>query len=56
MSQAAVARALGRPQSYVADFERRERRIDIVEFVAIAKAVGFNPLLLLAEAFDLKGE
>ena len=48
-SQAQVARALGRPQSYVADFERRERRIDVVEYLALAGAIGFDPLALLAD-------
>jgi transcriptional regulator with XRE-family HTH domain len=49
LSQAQVALALGRPQSYVADFERRERRIDVVEYLALADAIGFDPLSLLAE-------
>jgi len=48
LSQAQVAQALGRPQSYVADFERRERRIDVVEYLALAEAIGFDPLALLA--------
>ena len=49
LSQAQVALALGRPQSYVADFERRERRIDVVEYLTLADAIGFDPLILLAE-------
>ncbi len=49
MSQVQVAKVLGRPQSYVADFERRERRIDVVEYLALAEAIGFDPLALLAE-------
>lgn len=49
LSQSQVAKALGRPQSYVADFERRERRIDVVEYLALAEAIGFDPLNLLAE-------
>lgn len=48
MTQGQVAEALGRPQSYVADFERRERRIDVVEYLALAEAIGFDPLTLLA--------
>lgn len=49
LSQADVAKTLGRPQSYVADFERRERRIDVVEYLALAEAIGFDPLALLAK-------
>lgn len=48
MTQIHVAQRLGRPQSYVADFERRERRIDVVEYLALAEAIGFDPLALLA--------
>ncbi len=43
MSQATVAEKLGRPQSYVADIERNERRIDVIEFLALAEAIGFDP-------------
>jgi transcriptional regulator with XRE-family HTH domain len=50
MTQSQVAKALGRPQSYVADFERRERRIDVIEYLALAEAVGFDPFSLLADA------
>lgn len=49
MTQVEVAKRLGRPQSYVADFERRERRIDVVEYLALAEAIGFDPLTMLAE-------
>jgi transcriptional regulator with XRE-family HTH domain len=49
LSQAAVARRLGRPQSYVADFERRERRLDVIEFLAFADAIGFDPATVLAD-------
>ena len=48
LSQAQVAKALNRPQSYVADIERRERRIDVVEYLILAEAIGFDPLVLLS--------
>lgn len=47
MSQATVAQRLGRPQSYLADIERNERRIDVVEFIALSEAIGFDPLVVL---------
>ena len=53
LSQAAVARALGRPQSYVADFERRERRLDVIEFLAFADAIGFDPAVVLANVWSV---
>lgn len=43
LSQVEVARRLQRPQSYVADIERRERRIDVIEFLALADALDFDP-------------
>lgn len=38
-----MAEKLGRPQSYVADIERNERRVDVIEFLALAEAIGFDP-------------
>jgi transcriptional regulator with XRE-family HTH domain len=40
MTQADVAKALGKLQSFVAKYENGERRIDVVEFVDIAAALG----------------
>ncbi|WP_221205081.1 helix-turn-helix domain-containing protein [Brevundimonas mediterranea] len=39
MTQADVAAALGKPQSFVAKYENGERRIDVVEFVDITIAL-----------------
>ena len=43
LTQQAVADSLGRPQSYVAKVEGFERRLDVVEYLEFAKAVGANP-------------
>jgi transcriptional regulator with XRE-family HTH domain len=40
MTQADVAKALGKLQSFVAEYENGERRIDVIEFVDIAAALG----------------
>jgi transcriptional regulator with XRE-family HTH domain len=40
LSQAAVARRLGKPQSFVSKCESGERRVDVVELKAFAKAYG----------------
>jgi transcriptional regulator with XRE-family HTH domain len=42
LSQAALADALGRYQSVIAAMESGSRRIDVVEFLDIAEAVGFD--------------
>lgn len=46
LTQAQVAFRLGRPQSFVAKYENGERRIDVVEFLAIASALKADPNLL----------
>ena len=44
-----LADRLGKPQSFVAKVERGERRIDVIEFIAIAKAIGRDPMKLLKQ-------
>ncbi len=39
MTQQQVADALGKPQSFVAKVEGYERRLDVIEFIAICKVV-----------------
>lgn len=47
MTQAQVAAKIGQPQSFMSKSERRERRIDVVEFLQIADAIGIAPEALL---------
>jgi len=49
MTQQALAGKLKRPQSFVAKYENGERRIDLVEFVTIAKALDADPIKLLRD-------
>jgi transcriptional regulator with XRE-family HTH domain len=39
LTQADVAIKLGRPQSYVSKYENGERRLDVVEFLGIMRAL-----------------
>ena len=48
LTQAEVARRLKRPQSFVAKYEGGERRLDVIEFVDVAKALETDPRDLLA--------
>lgn len=48
LTQQVVADRLGKPQSYVAKIEGNERRIDVVEFAALAKAMGIDPAALFS--------
>ena len=43
LTQAALASQLGRHQSFVATIERGGRRVDVVEFLEFADAIGFDP-------------
>jgi transcriptional regulator with XRE-family HTH domain len=47
MTQRDVAAVLGKPPSWVARIESKERRVDLVEFIAIARAIGSNEADLL---------
>lgn len=47
LSQAALAERLGRYQSVVAAIESGARRVDVVEYLDLAEAIGFDPHSLL---------
>jgi transcriptional regulator with XRE-family HTH domain len=47
LTQHDLAERLGKPQSFVAKYESGERRIDVVEFVAITQAIGVDPVRIL---------
>ena len=47
LTQQQVADALGSSQSFIAKYENGERRLDVVEFIAIARALKTDPLKLL---------
>jgi transcriptional regulator with XRE-family HTH domain len=49
MRQQALAKKLSRPQSFIAKYEGGERRLDVVEFIAIARALGADPLKLFRD-------
>jgi len=50
--QSQLAAVLGQPQSYVSKIESRERRIDVGEYVAWMRALGVDPLELLARVLS----
>lgn len=45
LTQQQVADRLGRPQSFVAKVEGFERRLDVVEFVNLCRALGVDPAM-----------
>jgi transcriptional regulator with XRE-family HTH domain len=47
LTQAEVAERLGRPQSFVAKYEGGERRLDVIEFIEVARAMDIDPVKML---------
>lgn len=45
--QQALAKKLRKPQSFIAKYEGGERRLDVIEFIDIAEALGADPIKLL---------
>lgn len=56
MSQADLADALGRYQSVVAAIESGGRRVDVVEFLELAEAIGFDPLEIVREVMAIASQ
>ena len=48
LTQTQVAQRLGKPPSYVAKYELGERRLDVLEYLDVAAAIGFDPCALLS--------
>lgn len=47
LTQQEVATRLGKPQSFVSKYESGERRLDVVEFVEVCRALDIQPLIIL---------
>ncbi len=47
VTQMELSRILGKPQSFVSKYESGERRLDVVEFISICKALGVPPAKLI---------
>ena len=47
LTQANLAKAIGKPQSFVAKYENGERRLDVIEFLIITRVIGVDPCEIL---------
>ena len=49
INQGALADRIGRPQSFVSKVESGERRLDVIEFIEYALALGLVPAALISD-------
>lgn len=54
LTQADVARALGRHQPFVSTIEAGQRRVDVVELLDLARVIGFDPGALIVELLQCR--
>jgi transcriptional regulator with XRE-family HTH domain len=52
LTQAELAERLSRPQSFVSKYERGERRLDVIEFLEVSKAIGIDASKLIKDLAD----
>lgn len=55
LTQTEVAKKLKRYQSFVATVETGQRKIDVVELLAFAEAIGFDPREAIKRLLATKG-
>ena len=55
LTQEELAKRVGRPQSFVSKYETGERRLDVVEFIDVAREIGADPVSLLRRLIRDKG-
>jgi transcriptional regulator with XRE-family HTH domain len=56
LTQTDLAERLERPQSFVAKYENGERRIEVVEFVQIVRAIGCDGHSIIGQVRDADSE
>lgn len=52
VQQTVLAQRLGKPQSFVSKVERCERRLDAIEFVVVASAIGVDGVELIRKVTE----
>lgn len=49
LTQQQVAKRLGKPQSHIAKIEGAERRLDLIEFIELCRAIESDPIALFGD-------
>lgn len=52
VTQVEMAKRLGRDQSTISLLEKGQRRVDVIEFIRIAEALGVDPVELFARVVE----
>lgn len=52
LRQIDVAKKLNKDQSYISNIERGQRRVDVLEFYMLARALGADPVILFSTAIE----
>ena len=55
LTQAEVAKALKRHQPFIANIESGERRVDVIELMAIGEVIGLDVVKVIRELKKLPG-
>jgi transcriptional regulator with XRE-family HTH domain len=54
ITQRDLAALLGKPQSFVSAYENGQRRVDLLEFLAVVETLKADPLAVLAQVIERK--
>lgn len=54
LTQAQLGVKVGRHQPFINAIESGQRRVDVVEFLSIAEAIGFDPRRMIAKLIKCK--
>jgi transcriptional regulator with XRE-family HTH domain len=52
LTQTQMAKRLNKPQSFVAKYERGERRLSVIEFIDVVRAIGADPCAVVRQLID----
>jgi len=52
-TQVELAEALGKPQNWVSNVERGVRRLDVIELIVVARALGHDPKAIFASTLKV---
>lgn len=56
ITQIDLANKLSKPQSFISKYESGERRLDVVEFLEISKALEIDPLKIIKQLLNTNNE